>query len=243
MGLYFAMAALFFLMGIAVHVFKWYFLIAGYNTMPKVKQEKVDTKSLGRLMGFYSYFNGAILLIMGSLQAFNISVSMSSWLIPFGISTIFLLIRAQKYDGNFRDGKGGKSTGKKAILPIAITVVTFIAVAILMLYSSQPTKVSFSDQMVQIHGMYGETYSWSTIQDVQLLEKLPNIESRTNGAALGPHLKGNFRTSEWGTVKLFVNKNQPPFILIQSNGRIAIFNLSGSDETKAAYERIREHRR
>jgi len=30
-------------MGLLVHVFKWYFLISGYNTMSKEKKAKVNT--------------------------------------------------------------------------------------------------------------------------------------------------------------------------------------------------------
>lgn len=32
----------FIFMGLSVHIFKWYFLIAGYNTMPKEQKANVD---------------------------------------------------------------------------------------------------------------------------------------------------------------------------------------------------------
>lgn len=53
MWFYFMIAGFFIAIGLAVYVFKWYFLIAGYNTMSKEKKVNVDTKSLGRLMGPY----------------------------------------------------------------------------------------------------------------------------------------------------------------------------------------------
>jgi hypothetical protein len=52
----------FILIGLAVHVFKWYFLISGYNTMSKEKKANVDTEGLGRLMGIYSYVNGGVFI-------------------------------------------------------------------------------------------------------------------------------------------------------------------------------------
>jgi uncharacterized membrane protein len=240
MWFYFILAGMFVLMGVAVHVFKWYFLIAGYNTMPKEKKEKVDTKGLGRLMGVYSYLNGAVLFVMGIFYAAGIELSMTPVLVFFGVSTVYLIIRAQKYDGNVfdKDGRVRKGAGKQFIVPLAIIVVTLIAVAVLMIFSSQATKVTFLDEGLQVHGMYGETYAWSSIEEVTLLETLPNIERRTNGSALGPNLKGNFRTSEYGAVKLFVNRDNPPFILLQSNSNIAIFNLAQADETKDAYDKI-----
>jgi len=33
-------------MGLTIHVFKWYFLISGYNTMPEEKKANVDVKGL-----------------------------------------------------------------------------------------------------------------------------------------------------------------------------------------------------
>lgn len=38
------------LMGIIIHRFKLYNLIAGYNTMPKEDREKVDIKGVAKLM-------------------------------------------------------------------------------------------------------------------------------------------------------------------------------------------------
>jgi len=62
---FFIIGAFFITIGLAVHVLKWYFLIAGYNTMPKEKKTNVDTKSLGRLMGIYSYVNGGVFIVVG----------------------------------------------------------------------------------------------------------------------------------------------------------------------------------
>ncbi len=233
MWFYFILAIMFVLMGVAVHVFKWYFLIAGYNTMSKERKEKVDTKGLARLMGIYSYLNGAVLFVMGILYAAGIELNMTPVHVFFGVSTVYLIIRAQKYDGNVvdKDGRVCKGAGKQFIVPLAI-------LAVLMLFSSQATEASFLDEGLQIHGMYGETYAWSAIEEATLLETLPKIEARTNGSAVGPNLKGNFRTTEYGAVKLFVNRNNPPFILLQSNGKITIFNLAEADETKDAYDKI-----
>ena len=101
------------LMGLAIHVLKLYFLIAGFNTMPKDKKENVDTKGLGRLMGIYSYANGAVFIGTGllDLQGHNVKIEI---LIAFTIlSTIYLLIKAQKFDGNIYDEKGKiKEEGK-----------------------------------------------------------------------------------------------------------------------------------
>lgn len=239
---YFILAGTLFLLGVAIHIFKWYFLIAGYNTMPKEKKEKVDTLGLGRLMGIYSYANGFVFLGMGILSAVDIKLSAAPAYVFLGISTMYLLIKAQKYDGNLYDehGKMRKGAGKQLAVPLGIAGITFIAVTVLMMYSSQATQVSFLEEGLQIHGMYGEIYAWESIEEIELIETLPNIETRTNGSAIGSHLKGNFRTTEYGAVKLFVNSSKAPFVYLQSNDNITIFNLEESDVTKDAYEKILE---
>jgi|GEM_PF-4302859 len=73
MWVYFFIIGLFFVaLGLAVHVCKWYFLIAGYNTMPREKKKNVNTKALGRLMGVYSYVNGGVFIGMGILYALGL---------------------------------------------------------------------------------------------------------------------------------------------------------------------------
>lgn len=240
MWFYFMIGVFFIAIGLAVHVCKWYFLISGYNTMPKEKKANVDTRNLGKLMGIYSYVNGSVLILMGILYALGIRPGITPVVVIFGITTVYLLIKAQRYDGNIYDEKGKlrKGAGRQLAIPIGITIAAMIVVAILMFFSYQTTKVTFLEEGMQIHGMYGEVYSWESIEDVKLIEKLPNIEMRTNGSALGSNLKGHFRTTEFGSVKLFVNTQKPPFIFFESNGDVTVLNLADSEATKELYRNI-----
>lgn len=234
------MGAFFIFVGLTVHVFKWYFLISGYNTMPKEKKANVNVKGLGRLIGIYSYINGGVLIAMGVLNALGIKQVLTPAIVFIGISTVYLLIKAQKYDGNIYDenGKLRKGAWKQFILPVGIVVATIVFVVVLMFFSSQQTNVTFTDDGIQIHGMYGDIYAWDSIKAVKLMEELPAIEWRTNGSALGPNLKGYFKTKKLGSVKLFVNTEKPPFIYLETDDGITILNLSGEDETKETYEKI-----
>jgi hypothetical protein len=240
MWFYIIMGAFFIFVGLTVHVFKWYFLISGYNTMPKEKKANVNVKGLGRLIGIYSYINGGVLIAMGVLNALGIKQVLTPAIVFIGISTVYLLIKAQKYDGNIYDenGKLRKGAWKQFILPVGIVVATIVFVVVLMFFSSQQTNVTFTDDGIQIHGMYGDIYAWDSIKAVKLMEELPAIELRTNGSALGPNLKGYFKTKKLGSVKLFVNTEKPPFIYLETDDGITILNLSGEDETKETYEKI-----
>lgn len=86
--------------------------------------------------------------------------------------------------------------------------------------------------------MYGEAYTWQSIENVSLKEELPTIEVRTNGSALGSKLKGHFRTKELGSVKLLVNTKNPPFIYIETDDGVTIFNMNDRDETQEIFREI-----
>ncbi len=244
MWFYIILGIFFISIGLAVHVFKWYFLISGYNTMSKAKKANVDIAGLSSLMGIYSYVNGGVFIIMGVLQALGLKPVQAPAIVFFVISTVYLLIKAQKYDENIydKDGKLRKGAGKQLVLPAAIAVVTLIFVAVLMFFSSQSTKVTFLEEGIEIHGMYGDVYTWESIETVKLIEELPTIEMRANGSALGSNLKGHFRTKELGSVKLFVNTETPPFIFLETEDGITIFNFKDADETQEIFKKILRER-
>jgi len=78
MWISFIIAISFIMTGIAIRVFKWYFLISGYNTMSKEKKDKVDIEGLARFMGTYLYANGAAFLAAGILQAIGIEAGVTA---------------------------------------------------------------------------------------------------------------------------------------------------------------------
>lgn len=242
MWFYLGLGLFFIGLGLAVHVYKWYFLISGYNTMSKEKKARVDTTSLGRLIGIYSYVNGGLLLLMGLLHGVGLKPSLIPIIVVFGLSTLYVMVKSQKYDGNLFDEEGRLRPGakKKLAIPAGIMVVSFILVAVLLFFSSRPIEVNLIDEGLQIHGMYGDVYAWDSMESVQLTEELPTIELRTNGSAVGSHLKGHFRTKELGSVKLFVDADKPPFIYLEAEGRVTIFNLETEEETREVFKEIQK---
>ena len=87
--------------------------------------------------------------------------------------------------------------------------------------------------------MYGDSYAWSEMEQVTLLEELPKVAMRTNGSAIGSKLKGHFKFENGEKAKLFVDKSIPPFISFVSQGNTIIFNLETEQETLELYEQLR----
>ncbi|HAF60527.1 MAG TPA: DUF3784 domain-containing protein [Bacillota bacterium] len=241
MWLYIIIGVVFIVLGLAVHVGKMYFLISGGSILRRKRKANLDVAKIARLVGIFSYANGGIFLLMGILQAAGVRVSMMPAFIFLMASSLVLTVMSQRYDYDIFDqhGRLRKGAGKKLAVPIVILTATIVFVAVLMFFSAQDTEVSFLNEGLEIHGMYGDVYAWETIHDVELMESLPRIELRTNGSALGSKLKGHFRTTELGSVKLFVDADVPPFIYFEAGDDRVIFNLSDETETKAAYEKLK----
>lgn len=231
MWIYIIIGLIFIAMGLAIHKFKLYFLISGYNTMSREKQANVDVQSLARLMGLYSYANGGAYIVTGILYRLGYETALVPAIIFTLISTLYLLVKSRKYDSN-------KGSSKQNIVGIVIMVFTIIFVVGILYSSMQATKVTFLDYGLEIHGMYGDVYHWDEVESATLIEELPTIRMRTNGSALGSHLKGNFSTEELGSVKLHVNRQYPPYINMKSNGRNIIFNMANPDDTEEVLNEI-----
>lgn len=236
----FTLAAVLLVLGLLVHVFRFHFLISGYNTMSRAKQEKVDVRKVARLIGWWSYANAAVLVVVGVLLALDVAVPLAVPLVFFAVTTVALLVRAQRYDGNLFDADGRLLPGawKQLAVVGVLLVALVVGVGAFLLYLSRPVQITPSDDGVEIWGMYGTTVAWDAIERVELLEELPAIELRTNGSAVGPHLRGHFRTTEYGPVLLFVNADTPPFVLVGTTEDVVILNLPTSDETRELFAEV-----
>lgn len=240
--IWFILAGLFIFLGFAVHKLKWYFLISGYNTMSKERKANVDTKGLGRIMGMYMYFLALLFVIMGVLQLMGKSALSVPIMIVFALATVLFIVKAQKFNGNLVDenGKWRKGASKQLKTPMIITSITIIGVAILLYFSTQQSGIVANDNALEIGGMYGDVYEWAEIEQLTLLEELPEISLRTNGSAVGSHLKGHFKFKNGEKAKLFVDKSVPPFISFVVNDKKVIFNVDTTEETMAFYKKMKE---
>lgn len=240
MWFYLVFGALLIVIGLAVHVFKWHFLISGYNTMSKEKKAKVNVLGLARVIGIYLYINGGLLMAVACLQLLGIRINLVPLIAFFVVATIYMIFKAQKYDGNIYDDKGVllKGGGKKLAILAGALLLVLGFVAVVLFFSSQETEIVASDQGVDIQGMYGDLYTWDAITTITLEPTLPTIESRTNGSALGSKLKGHFRTKELGSLLLFVDAEVTPFIYIETTKGMIIINRSSEAETRDLYEEM-----
>ncbi len=232
----------FIFLGVGIQKLKWYFLISGYNTMSQEKKARVDVDKLGAFIGKYLYMTGIVLILFGVLLRLGVESLTLPLIIFFAVSTVFVLIKAQTFDGNVYDENGQlrKGPGKQLVLIISIIAIILIFVIAILVYSSQATKVTLDQESLTIQGIYGKTIPWTDIHDVQLINDLPTIEKRTNGSSFNSHLKGHFRTTEHGAVMLFLTTNVSSFIYLETDNHIIFFNTTTTAETTTLFKNIQQ---
>ncbi len=224
-------------LGIAVKHFQAYWLISGYNTMSRERKAGVDVVGLANFTGNMSYIMGAIMalatiLIMAGQEVLG--------LIAFGLFvpiTIYIVVKSQQFDGNAKGSMTAKSKTTIAAI-LALMVITFLAVGILLHFSSQPANITVDQHQLSISGMYGETIPFDTIGSLALQEDLPKILMRTNGSSIGTKKKGYYKLEGIDRAKLFLDTSKPPFISLHHNGKTVIFNCDDPEETRNLYEKL-----
>ncbi len=227
-------------MGVVVHKFKAYFLISGYNMYSKEEKTKVDIQAIGKLFGLFGYSNGVIFLSCAALTALGFSIPMGPSLVFLVISTVILMVMSQKYDYSRKDeeGKLSRKGRKERNLTLVILVITGIFMGSVFVFSVSTPKIVLNDAGIEIKGMYGDFYAWESLEKMELKQELPTITLRNNGSSLAGHLKGRFKTKEYGNVTLFVEKNIPVYIYMTIDSKVTIINLISADKTLALYQEM-----
>lgn len=232
-------ALLMFFLGFAVHRLGWHFLISGYNTMNQERKDRVDIKSVARLIGIMAYGIGVIFLLIATIEALRLNIPLEPLFIALLLFVVVTLWRAQKYDGNIFDESGRlRPGGKKRLIPLAIVSVLLLTVIPgLMFWFSQPTEVTLTESALVIEGAYGQTVPYDDMTAVTLTS-FPGIERRQNGSATSSRLTGNFRTIYKEDVLLFINRDVAPVIRIDWSGKPIYLNLETEQATRALYEEV-----
>ena len=233
------------IIGVMVKYHHAYWLISGYNTMSKEKKQNVDIEGLANFTGNFCFALAVIISVAMALLTGGYDVAAGVvFALLFPVS-IYMLIKAQQYDGNTRnpDGTINHKAKIKLGLVIGFLLITAIGVGILLYQSYQPTEVLITEEFLEIKGLYGEKIAMKDITEIALIQELPQITVRTNGSSLGVRKKGHFRLKDLGAAKLFLDSGEPPFIFIERDGQETkakplIINTISEEETKELYDAL-----
>ena len=122
----------------------------------------------------------------------------------------------------------------------AIGVCLFIAVLFGQLEHAS-TKLDMEGHTITISNMlYDCSFAVDDIQEIQLLEELPDEDfSRTNGAATDRLLVGYFEGESSGRTEMFLFRHEKPLICVKLPEKTVFFNSDADGETEEWYEMLR----
>jgi len=122
---------------------------------------------------------------------------------------------------------------KKYTLAYIVLGSALLLVVILMATGNLESELIFNSDKIEITGMYGEVLTRDEVKSFELVEDLPEIGIRTNGFSSGNVNKGYFDTKNKENVKLILNSDQRPVLLIiTSSGKKIYYSASKkSNET------------
>ena len=121
----------------------------------------------------------------------------------------------------------------------ALFLLIMLIPAFLLFYGSREMKTQISGTELVIKGMYGMKVKYADIVSLDTLKSIPEIRLRTNGFADARNLRGNFLLKDGRKVKLFINKDNPPYILISSKEAIIFLNLNDRRTTSEFYSQLK----
>jgi len=235
-------AALLVLLGWAVKYKRAYWLIAGYNTMSAEKQAKVDAKGLGSFMGNMLFIMAAIVLAGFLFSFLGLHLAGTLAFAAILAVSIYMIVKAQKYDGNTRDAQGRMTKGSKATIAAVLALLILLSAGVVSFFYhvGRPAEFSIQGGALEISGMYGKKINLAEINQVELLEKMPEITRKNNGLGVGYVRKGHFSLSGQGKAILNVNISKPPFIRLDTDSGLFFINAGAEDATRELYQEIIE---
>jgi hypothetical protein len=122
-----------------------------------------------------------------------------------------------------------------------VAVAALIPVALVVLFRAEerdPT-VEVKHEVLTVESLlYKARLETAEITAATLISELPPVIVRTNGYALGKTLRGNFRLEGLGAGKLFLEADQPPYVMVTTNNSYVVFNFPDRQRTVEAHRRI-----
>ncbi|SFC99748.1 protein of unknown function [Flexibacter flexilis DSM 6793] len=176
------------------------------------------------IIGYY-LFKWCGFLLIANLMPFIVGI----------VGVTILVINAQK----FHNENILKSKQINVIIYLVLGFVFLCGVA-LTIYGIRSPKVIISKQFVQFSGMYGVHIKISEIDNIELVDTLPEIQTQTSGFSLGTVKNGFFDIKTFGTSRLIIQSENPPYLIIsKGNAPKIIINFKEKSETESAYIKIK----
>lgn len=206
------------------------YLLSGYNTMSKEEQDKVDIKTYIAYFRKFHLILGISFFLIGMLLTYLINENTTSiFIVAYPIlAYIYFITTSAKYF-NSKKNKFG------AFLLAAV----LIFIVFMFIRDYKETKLILNSNSIEFQGDYGEIVPFEAIKNIQLVNEKPKIIKRTNGFSAGSIKKGYYETDKGEIVKLILNAENQPYILITKSDGKKIYYSSKEESNEKLFVKIK----
>ncbi|WP_438433005.1 DUF5808 domain-containing protein [Gorillibacterium sp. sgz500922] len=125
------------------------------------------------------------------------------------------------------------SLGASAVLVLGIGILIGV------MDSATPRWELRENGRVQIdYPLYSYGFPLEQVKSVTLVDRLPHGR-RTNGLETDRTARGNFRFADWGRSKVYIFRNNPPYLVVELDGMHVVYNKKNPQDTRELYASLR----
>ena len=138
----------------------------------------------------------------------------------------------------------GTQAGKNILWgSLVLTAAIIIGVSFMVIRSDMttPMLIIAPDQRIEIkYPMYSFDFNAADIEEITLVDEIPS-GLKANGEATNKYARGHFRLKELGRARLYVFKQNPPYIRIKLDDVYIFYNDADPLVTKQLHEQLLQY--
>ena len=224
-----------------IGVKKMYNLISGINRKSTEQKSKMNLPAICAVVGIGFAAIGVVFLIFGVMAFIGISwaplLSMAFLLIVNWAMIIYI----QRFDGNnFYQGGQPRRGYYLKIVGISLLMIAVIVFIIVIFSATMDSpEINITRDNMAIAGMYGTEIEKTDIIEISLINQPLFFSTKTNGSSISGAYKGNFTSSQYGPVLVYVKDSSIPWIsIVRKENKTVLISLQNSNETVRLYSEL-----
>lgn len=207
------------------------YLLSGYNTMSDVEKEHYDLEAFLKFnRKFHLFLSISLFVVASILHYFVSSIWSGIFLVLYPLLMyIFYVYKSSTYNKN-----------KKKYNTIIIFLMFVFLFYIIFDFSKtlKDNQILISTNSLEITGEYGTIIKKDKIKFIKLVASYPEISYKTDGFTLGDVKKGKYITNKKEEVKLLINSDKTPLILIITKDNQEIYYSSKNKSNQEIYKEL-----
>lgn len=202
-------------------------LLSGYNTMNSEDQKSFPLKAYLRDFKLFHQWFGIGFTVLSLLMY----LVHEDWLgyhlgITPLVAYLYFFWQTRNYSLN-----QSKNTRNQFWIGLAVLLFTLVFVVGMLFWSERENTIVWTDRSITIQGPYGLDIPFDQIHSLELLDELPEINSRLHGYSTGSVVKGKFKGPMDVRYHLLLDKPYERVLKITvSNDIPVLIALEGVDE-------------